>query len=309
MKKRILDCNGSDFLSMSAEELKYAILASEGRTILAQSSVKQHPLQDDVSNPEIEAAFGADLIMLNNYNFKDESLNVGMDGLSLPELKKLVKRPVGVYFECPSTDGVTAYNRPDVIDYSTRIASEENIEKALAAGASFIVLGGNPGRGTKMDVIIESTRKTKEIVGDRAMIWAGKWEDGVIEKVMGDSLAEYDAKEVTKQLIDAGADVINLPAPGSRHGITVESIKELVDYAHRYKPRTLVMSFLNSSVEGADEDTVKMIALLMKQTGADIHAIGDAGYMGVAIPENLYQLSISIRGRRFTQKRMAANNR
>lgn len=309
MTKRLLDCNGTDFLAMTSKELKYAIYSSEGRTILAQSSVKQHPLQDDVSNPEIEAAFGADMIMINNYNFKHKELNVGMDGLSLSELKSLIKRPIGIYFECPSKNGETAYNRPDVIDYSTRIASKENIESALDEGVSFIVLGGNPGRGTTLDSIIESTRITKEIVGDRALIWAGKWEDGVIEKVLGDPLADYDAKEVISALIDAGADVINLPAPGSRHGITVEMIRELVEFTQRYKPGTLTMCFLNSSVEGADTDTIKMIALMMKQTGADIHAIGDAGYMGVAIPENLYQLSISIRGRRFTQKRMAANNR
>lgn len=43
--------------------------------------------------------------------------------------------------------------------------------------------------------------------------------------------------------------------------------------------------------------------------GADIHAIGDGGYAGCTVPENVYQLSMSIRGRRFTFKRMAANNR
>ncbi|MEI3292432.1 MAG: hypothetical protein V8R63_02845 [Thomasclavelia ramosa] len=55
-----------------------------------------------------------------------------------------------------------------------------------------------------------------------------------------------------KELIDAGAHCIDLPAPGSRAGISVTMIRELVEYIHSYKPGTLAMSFLNSSVEGAD---------------------------------------------------------
>lgn len=309
MKKRLLDCTRSDFEKMNTAELKYAILASEGRTILAQANVKYDSAIDDMTNVELEAAFGADMIMLNNINFKDDTKNIGIEGMNIKRLKKLVNRPIGVYFECPSKDGIRAYERPDKVDYSTRVVTKENLEFAITSGADFIVIGGNPGRGTTLDVVIESTKFAKEIVGDRAMIWAGKWEDGVIEKVLGDPLAEYNAKEIISSLIDAGADVINLPAPGSRHGITTEMIRELVEYTHRYKPGTLAMCFLDSSVEGADEETIRMISIKMKETGADIHAIGDAGYKGLALPENVYQMSISIRGRRFTFRRMGANNR
>lgn len=35
------------------------------------------------------------------------------------------------------------------------------------------------------------------------------------------------------ELIDAGVDIIDSPAPWSRHGITVEIIRELVEYTHR----------------------------------------------------------------------------
>lgn len=307
--KRLLDCTGSDFQHMTKEELKYAILASEGRTILAQANVKYDSAIDDLTNVELEAAFGADMIMLNNMNFRDDSKNIGIEGRSIHDLKKLIHRPIGVYFECPSKDGKRAYERPDQIDYTTRMATKDNLTSALSSGADFFVIGGNPGRGTSLDTVIESTRFVKSIVGDDAMIWAGKWEDGVIEKVLGDPLAAYDAKNIIKQLIDAGADVINLPAPGSRHGISTEMIRQLVEFIHTYKPGTLAMCFLDSSVEGADEETIRLIALKMKETGADIHAIGDAGYKGLALPENVYQLSLSIRGRRFTFRRMAANNR
>ena len=69
------------------------------------------------------------------------------------------------------------------------------------------------------------------------------------------------------------------------------------------------MCFLNSSVEGADPDTVRLIALKMKETGADIHAIGAGGFSGCTSPENIHQLSISIKGRPYTYFRMASVNK
>ena len=129
------------------------------------------------------------------------------------------------------------------------------------------------------------------------------------ERVLGDPLADYDAKDVIRRLIDAGADVIDLPAPGSRNGISTHMIQELVQYVHIYKPGTLAMTFLNSSVEGADPDTVRLIALKMKETGADIHAIGDGGFAGCTSPENVQQLSISLKGKPYTYFRMASVNR
>ena len=309
MVKRLLDCTGSDFEKMNTCELKYSVLASEGRTVLAQTAANCHSHLNGVTNIELEAGFGADLIMVNNYNFKDMSQNIGFDGMTLKEIKALIKRPIGVYFECMG-DGTPAYDRPDAYkDTSHRVATKENLENARRDGADFIVLGGNPGRGTTLKTVIENTRLAKEVLGDSVMIFSGKWEDGVVEKVLGDPTANYDAKEVIKELIDAGADVINLPAPGSRHGITVEDIRDLVTFVHMYKPGTLVMTFLDSSVEGADEETIRLISLKMKETGADIHAIGDAGYSGLALPENIYQMSITIRGRRFTFKRICSNNR
>ena len=115
-------------------------------------------------------------------------------------------------------------------------------------------------------------------------------------------------KKFIADLIDAGADVICMPMPGSRHGISVAMIQELVQYVHSYKPGTLAMTFLNSSVEGADPDTVRLLALIMKQTWADIHAIGDGGFAGCTSPENNHQLSVSIKGLPYTYFHMASTN-
>lgn len=104
-------------------------------------------------------------------------------------------------------------------------------------------MGGNPGSGTSINDVIACTKWIKEKYGDQLFVFAGKWEDGINEKVLGDPLANRDAKEIIKELIDAGADCIDLPAPGSRAGISVTMIRELVEYIHSYKPGTLAMSF------------------------------------------------------------------
>jgi hypothetical protein len=308
--KRILDCTKSDFEKMNAMDLKEAIFSSEGRTIMAQHLVKAGPGQiDGITNAELEAAFGADMIMLNTYNLADKTKNPGMLGMELKDLKKLINRPIGIYLECPDANVAVAGKKAEELLTNGRVASAENLNKCLEQGTDFIVLGGNPGSGTSFETIIAATKTAKNIVGDKTLICAGKWEDGTIEKVLGDPLAKRPAKEIIKELIDAGADVITLPAPGSRHGISVDMIRECVEFVHSYKPGTLALVFLNSSVEGTDIETIRLIALKMKETGADIHAIGDGGLAGGTIVENLYQLSISIRGRRFTYKRMAGNNR
>jgi hypothetical protein len=42
-------------------------------------------------------------------------------------------------------------------------------------------------------------------------------------------------------------------------------------------------------------------------TGADMHHIGDAGVLGMAVPENITAWSMALRGRRHTWHRMAAS--
>ena len=79
MKKRLLSCCASDIAKMSAAELKKAIIASEGRTILGETIVTAAPLLEGVTNPEVMAAFGADLIVLNEYDVFSRYVN-GMEG-------------------------------------------------------------------------------------------------------------------------------------------------------------------------------------------------------------------------------------
>lgn len=67
--KRILNCRASDFQRQSeAEELVAAIRASEGRVVLAEVAAETPPLYPDVTNAELVAAFGADMVLLKGYN-------------------------------------------------------------------------------------------------------------------------------------------------------------------------------------------------------------------------------------------------
>ncbi len=309
-RNRLLNMAGKRMAELGPMDLKEAIRLSEGRTICGQHLLfAGEGLVRGVTNTELMFAFGADMVLLNTYNFDDTSRDVGMQGLSLRELKELCRRPIGVYLGCPGKNDATdasLYSRDGML------ASPKHVEQALDEGADFIVLGGNPGSGTSLEDVIATTAHIKGQYGDDAFVWAGKWEDGTSEPVLGDPLAALqgrDDEEVVKRLIDAGADCIDLPCPGCRAGITVEDIRKLVGLVHSYKPGTLAMCFLNSSVEASDPDTIREVALLMKQTGADIHCIGDGGFAGCSSPENVQQLSVSIKGRHYTWYRMASVNR
>lgn len=323
MTRRLISASPSEIHAMSKEELKDAIRSSEGRVVLEQNCVCYTPLLDSCTNAEIAAAMGADMLFFNGYPMDPASEIPGLkvtlmeDGklvehqYRVRDMKRLFPGPIGIYLECgEGDDGSVLMDAERREVRAERVASDENFYRAVEEGADFIILGGNPGTSTDVRRIVEITKKAKAAVGDEVMIWAGKWEDGVKHKVLGDPTADFDSKEIVKQLIDAGADVICLPMPGSRTGITVGDIRDLVTFAHTYGDgSTLVMNFLDGSIESSDTETVRSCAVMSKQTGADIHAIGDAGPSGMSTPEDIYQMTLSIKGRRLGWLRMATRCR
>lgn len=64
MGKRILNCVASDFRKFSAEELKLAIQAGEGRTVCCEMAIHHRPIIPELTHAEIASAFGGDLILL-----------------------------------------------------------------------------------------------------------------------------------------------------------------------------------------------------------------------------------------------------
>ena len=136
------------------------------------------------------------------------------------------------------------------------------------------------------------------------MILAGKMH---ASGIIGEGGENIITKEDIRQFAEAGADIILLPAPGTVPGITTEYVRKLISYAHSLKKLTITS--IGTSQEGADTDTIKRIALECKMAGTDIHHIGDSGYVGMALPENIMAYGTVIRGIRHQYHRMAQSIR
>ena len=94
--------------------------------------------------------------------------------------------------------------------------------------------------------------------------------------------------ETIAAFVGAGADVVLLPAPGTVPGCHEAQVRGWVEAAHR--AGALTMTAIGTSQEGADVDTIRALALMAKMTGTDIHHLGDCGYYGITLPENLVDL-------------------
>lgn len=301
MLKRLIDTTPRELTSYNKAELLTAISDSEGRTLAAETIGTVTPMLVNITNAEFVASLGADLIMLNIFDVNDPIIQ-GLPQTSpedtIREVKRLTGRMVAINLE-PAVikDG----QEESVWNLTTgRQATVENARKAADMGVDMIVLTGNPGVGVDNEAIIQALSRLKEAVGDRVILTAGKMHaSGIISEAGEKILTEKDVEA----FVDAGADVILLPAPGTVPGITMEYAGNLIRKAH--EKGALAMTTIGTSQEGADEATVRQIALMCKMAGADIHHIGDSGYMGMALPENITAYSVAIRGKRHTYRRMA----
>ena len=301
MLKRLIDTTARELTSYNKAELLTAISDSEGRTLAAETIGTVTPMLVNITNAEFVASLGADLIMLNIFDVNDPIIQ-GLPQTSpedtIREVKRLTGRMVAINLE-PAVikDG----QEESVWNLTTgRQAPVENARKAADMGVDMIVLTGNPGVGVDNEAIIQALSRLKEAVGDRVILTAGKMHaSGIISEAGEKILTEKDVEA----FVDAGADVILLPAPGTVPGITMEYAGNLIRKAH--EKGALAMTTIGTSQEGADEATVRQIALMCKMAGADIHHIGDSGYMGMALPENITAYSVAIRGKRHTYRRMA----
>ena len=183
-----------------------------------------------------------------------------------------------------------------------RKATMENAKKAVDMGVNFILLTGNPGIGVTNEAIVQTLEQYKQAFGDKLILAAGKMHaSGILTEGAENIITRTDVAAFAA----AGADIILLPAPGTVPGISMEYVKDLVSYAHSLG--CLTITAIGTSQEGADTATIRQIALMCKMTGTDIHHLGDAGYGGMALPENIQAYSIAVRGIRHTYRRMAGS--
>lgn len=301
MSDRLLDLRPQQLIKLDGKELIKSIRASEGRTVACEVVCPVMPLFYDVTNAELAAAFGADLIILNVYDVLEPyifGVKTEAGETAVQRLKRLAGRPVGVNLEPVDPEIEVVGERISI--GRGRTATRENARLAYEQGAALIVLTGNPKTGVTNDNILKAIKSIRAELSDKIAIAAGKMHSAGIGAEMGEKIM---SEQDVVSFIDAGADIVLIPAPGTVPGITVDFVKNLADVAH--KRGAMVMTTIGTSQEGADSDTLKSIALNCKMAGADIHHIGDAGYTGVAVPENITAYSIAIRGVRHTYRRMA----
>lgn len=311
MAKRMLDCVSSDFRNFTKEDYLSSIAGSEGRVIACECIGITMPVLADVTNAEFAASLGADILLLNMFDVENPQVN-GLpliNGLpkvapedTVRELKRLTGRMIGINLE-PVEEKLAAENDGTMWKMSNgRKATVDNAARAFGMGVDMVLLTGNPGNGVSNKAITDSLRAISASLKDRLILAAGKMHASGVTGEGGENII---TKKDIDEFIDAGADIILLPAPGTVPGITMEYVRELI--AHAHSRGVLTITAIGTSQEGADTDTIKQIALMCKMAGTDIHHIGDTGYPGMALPENIMAYSVAIRGVRHTYHRMAVS--
>lgn len=306
MNKRLLDFAGRDFLNVSSLDLKQAILASEGRVIMAENVPTGSQFLKGVTNAEIEKAAGADLIMFNALDLFEPKIDGVPEDIKENEhidwVRKAISRPIGINLE-PVDFNATMNEKRSEISIG-RIVSPKTLELANKYKFSFICLTGNPGTGVSNSAIKQSIKMSREYF--KGLIIAGKMHGaGVDEPVMN--------LEIAKSFVNEGIDILLVPAPYTVPYFTEDNLYEIVTYVKNYnkgkdiKDKVLVMTANGTSQDSADINTIKKIALASKACGADLQHIGDS-FNGICLPENIFALGEAIRGKRHQLVMLSRSN-
>lgn len=290
--KRLISTYASDLKGISKSELKQAILASEGRTILGETVVTAAPLIEGVTNAEMMASFGCDLLVLNEFDVFTKYIK-GFYPCDNPiaEIKRLTGRPVGINLE--PVDPTETVLDEQVHLSAGRLVSPESLRATQELGVDFIMLTGNPSTGVSLSAIKSAIDLAVTHFG--GLVFAGKMHGaGLGEPVVN--------PDVLREFVQLGADGVLVPAVGTVPGVREEILAPVV--AELKAQGALVMSTIGTSQESADCQTIRDFGLSNKRVGSDIHHIGDGGYGRMPDPENIMALSLAVRGKRHTYFRM-----
>lgn len=277
--QRILNCRASDFAQpVTAAVLKQAMMACEGRVIMAEVAAGAAPLYGEVTNGELLCAFGADMLLVKGMDCQTQRIQ-GCEGLH--HFKQLTGRLVGVSLE------VLADNSPE----NSRGWDPHHL--GLITGADFYCLTAYDKPGVNAARVVEAVTQLRALT-DKLIMVAKFYAEGLAD---ADEYAAYAT---------AGADGVIIPAPSSCRGASEARVEQVISAIRA--AGGMAITTISSSQEGADEETVRQIALASKRCGADVYNFGDAGVAGMADPQAVYTLSMAVRGKRHTWVRMAASS-
>ena len=290
MKKRIFDYTSEDFRHANRQQIVDSIRLSEGRTLMVENVVAITPPIDVVSGAEIAAAFGADMITLNCLDVMSPKIRVLSEdpeaSISIAQVKEATGRLIGCNLEPVPAD-------VQHIDIG-RTVTTQTVEKAIELGLDYVMLTGNPGNCVTQETILDAISLVRS-VSQEIIIVAGKMHAGGVGN-------DYNLS-IVPAFAEAGADIMMFPAPYTTPGVDPQLAKEMMAAVH--SSGMLGMLAIGTSQEGATESYIEQVAIASKAAGADIVHIGDGGYSGIAPPENILHLGITLRGRRHQYKRMA----
>jgi hypothetical protein len=304
-------------IKMSKKELLEAIKISEGRVITVCARSRGPNLVDGVSNAEIAAAFGADIVLLDTYDVKDPyvpglpSKNPKDDevpelrkvqillgkGWILREIKELIGRPVGILLGY-----APEHMRESLIKhYGDIFATRETAKLAADMGADLIAIGcwGEECYSGIKEIVSE--------VGNRVIIEFSRPHG---PGLMGFGAPLHGSQLITEEeiieILKTGVDIIGMPAPGTYPGWTIEHAGRLVRVVHDHG--ALAALGIHTSQEGSNPEVIQRIGIYAKMAGADIIELGDSGFTEQMVPpENILMLSIAVKGRRHTIRRIATS--
>ncbi|MGW2226149.1 DUF7916 family protein [Streptomyces formicae] len=295
MTTRILDLDRERLAALRGRELTASVAAAEGRTMVAEvfadrAALIPMPGMPGVHNAELVASFGADIVVLNLIERAWDGEKLDLPGLgtfaSIADLAAYIGRPVGINLEPGDV--------PEI-----RRAKPEYAKRLIDMGAAMLCLTANPGTGGSYEGLARVTEELRAGLGDDVALWSGKMHHaGHPERVTVDRLTS---------LVDAGADGVVMPLPGTLPGVTKELAAAAV--AAVQDAGAVVMGAIGTSQEGSHANVVPQLALTAKEVGIDAHHFGDSFLPGMCDPEVMYDYSVAIRGRRHTWNRMALGGR
>ncbi|ETK37372.1 hypothetical protein MPTA5024_04160 [Microbispora sp. ATCC PTA-5024] len=226
MVRRLLDTTARELAGYGRAEKLAAIRGSEGRTVAAEVMAPVMAAVYDVSNPELAAGMGADIVVLNLLDVR-EPVVFAVDAAPkdvVREVKRLTGRIVAVNLEPVDPEA------PRVTDddfgpgeKAGRLATPENIAALAALGADAVVLTGNPGMGVTNASLTRAVAAARDAAGDDLIVMAGKMHAGGSASEAGAGIVDAAAVE---GFVAAGADVVLVPAPGTVPGCHEAQVRE-----------------------------------------------------------------------------------
>lgn len=315
MSKRFLELTPTQLTNLSKQDFLDGIRASEGRVVGAYVCPFAANYVEKVSNAELVASFGADYITLEGYDpknlqlpglpsknsdddkFSKEYLQVEMGkGWTIPEIKKLTGRPVGMILLVPKDEHEVFGGI-----YKESIYSVEMMQYLVNEGYDFICLCGYG-----QEALTKAVKEASENFGDKIVIEAGipHGPGNIDGDFPSHNLRDMVTPEFVRALADAGADIIDIPAVGIVPGFTMDYVTKIVDAIHEGK--SLAASSVAHSLEASSSNVLERIIVDNKTCGVDMFNIAAGGvFESVTLPEAMQDICIAVKGKRHTYRRMA----